>query len=211
MKIKIAITDDHPLIIHGLSQSLLTVGQFELTGTYGSAKETKDGFNITLPNVLLLDIGLPDDNGINLCAFVKQNYPGVKVLALTSFGDLAIVKSFMQRGGDGYLLKTSTSAQLIEAIEKVMKGEIYLHPEVQRIMIAGSAMSSRRADFIPKLTSREKEVLQLIADEYTTPEIADKLSLSVKTIETHRQNLFQKFGCRNSAGLIKTALERGML
>jgi DNA-binding NarL/FixJ family response regulator len=209
MGIKVSITDDHPLILDGMSKTMGSKEGLEVVGTFSTAKETKTAFEKSLPDVLFLDINLGDGNGIDLCEELKSSYPKVKIIALTSFGDLAVIKSFMQRGGDGYMLKTSTSEQLVEAIEKVMANQPYLHPDVQKLLLAGESI--RKPSFIPKLTRREKEVLKLIVEENTTAKIAEKLFLGIKTIETHRQHLLEKLEVKNTAGLVRKTIERGLL
>ncbi|RMG67090.1 MAG: DNA-binding response regulator [Bacteroidetes bacterium] len=210
--IRVAITDDHLLIINGIQELLAPLAHIQITDAYMNAAETRAGLARAVPDVLLLDINLPDGDGIQLCRELTKAYPDLKVLALTTYNQTALVKNFMRQGASGFLLKNTSLAELQEAIETVYGGEQYLQGEIREALLRSSlGAPAPHVHFRPKLTRREKEVLQLIVDELTTQEIADKLFLSPKTIETHRLNLLQKLGVRNTAGLVKTALHHGLL
>ena len=135
----------------------------------------------------------------------------MKVVMLTSFEETALVKTALRNGADGYLLKDAAEQDFLSAIENVLKGEQYIQKNVQDLMLKEAMGQKKDTSYIPKLTRREKEILQLIVDEKTTQEIADTLFLSVSTVETHRMNLISKLGVKNVAGLVKLTLERGLL
>ena len=151
------------------------------------------------------------DDGLEALKAFKKKSPGMKVVMLTSFEETALVKTALRNGADGYLLKDASEQDFLSAVESVLKGEQYIQKSVQDLMLKEAMGQKKDTSYIPKLTRREKEILQLIVDEKTTQEIADTLFLSVSTVETHRMNLISKLGVKNVAGLVKLTLERGLL
>lgn len=208
--IQLAITDDHPVVIRGLQDVLAPIPDIDVVWTAQSAADTFGQLEQTIPDVLLLDVRLPDMSGIDLCEQIVGRYPGLKVLGLSSFDQASYIHSMLQRGASGYLLKTVDGVELTKAIQKVHHGGTYLHQFLREQMKQAASPTSPQATY-PKLTRREKEVLQLILEECTTSEIAERLFISPSTAETHRLNLIQKLQVRNTAGLVKVAIERGLL
>jgi DNA-binding NarL/FixJ family response regulator len=141
---------------------------------------------------------------------LKQQ-PGLKIIALTNFEDLSFVKRMLKNGVHGYLLKNTDKLELISALKEVLSGDIYLQKDLQKRLLLNDTKSNSKNQLIPKLTRREQEVLQAIAEELTTKEISEKLFISPKTVETHRMNLMSKLGAKNSVGIIKIALENELL
>ncbi len=211
MPIKIAITDDHLMVLEGLESMLTESGKVTMVGKYKNAEETRLGIKKDQPDILLLDINLPDTNGIDLCKELLGRYRNLKVIALSNFDETSFVKRILQNGASGYLLKNTSQEELIEAIENVISGEQYLQKDLQKKLLNRSIGVKPGTSFLPKLTRREKEVLNSISEELTTQEIAEKLFISPKTVETHRMNLMNKLGARNSVGLIKIAIEKDLL
>lgn len=211
MPVKIAITDDHQLILQGFESLLENEKDIVLVGKYATAQETLDNISKDAPDVLLLDINLPDINGIDLCKTLLQTYPNLKVIALSNFDETSFVKRILSNGAQGYLLKNTNTQELVTAVSQVLKGEIYLQKDIQKKLLNKSLGKASSNSLITKLTRREKDVLQGIYEELTTQEIADKLFLSPKTVETHRMNLMSKLHTRNIAGLIKVAIEKDLL
>jgi len=211
MAIKVAITDDHLMVLQGIESLLEDNEQVELVGKFPSAQETLDNIQSNLPHVLLLDINLPDINGIDLCKQLLKLYPELKIIALSNFEETSFVKRILGNGAMGYLLKNTDKQELLNAIEAVQNGEQYLHKDIQKKLLNHSLGKKVTDALRPKLTRREKEVLNCIADELTTSEIATKLFISPKTVETHRMNLISKLGVKNSVGLIKVAIEKDLL
>ena len=209
--IKIAITEDHTIVIEGIKTLLRTDKEIVLHQSFNTINDTVDGLDETT-DVLLLDINLPDGNGISACKTLLKKFPELKIIALTNFEESSFIKQIIKNGAMGYLLKNTDKSELALAIKTVMNGERFLPPKIQDMLLNESlGKSANSAFFIPKLTSREKEILDLIIKEFTTEEIAEKIFVSVKTVESHRSNLIQKLGVKNSAGLVRVAFEKGLV
>lgn len=208
--IRVAITDDHPIVVRGLQDVLDPIPDIVVIWTAGSAAETYAQLDQEVPDVLLLDVNLPDVQGTEVCGQVTEKYTGLKVLGLSSFDQSSYVKKMLEKGASGYLLKTVAGTELTKAIVTVHEGRKYMHGPIQEQLVR-EAMGHTDTETIPKLTRREKEVLALILEECTTSEIAKRLFISQSTAETHRLNLIQKLGVRNTAGLVKIALEHGLM
>ncbi len=209
--INVAITDDHPLILNGITEIIESTPDMRLSGAYLSAEETAVGLALNTPDILLLDINLPDGNGLDLCKVYTKLYPKMRIIALTTYNQTLIVKGMIQNGAAGYLLKNTSKEELIAAITTVNNGGQYLQEDIKEVLLSSALGGKKQSSFIPKLTRREKEVLALIVDQHTTAEIAEILFVSPKTVESHRLNLIQKLGVRNTAGLVKEALIKGLL
>ena len=161
--------------------------------------------------VLLLDINLPDGNGIIACKELLVKYPNLKIIALTNFEDSNFIKQILKNGAMGYLLKNTDRKELTEAINSVTQEKRFLPRKINDILLNDSIGIENSVYFQPKLTLREKEILSLIIQEYTTEEIANEIFISTKTVESHRSNLMQKLGVKNSAGLVRVAFEKGLV
>lgn len=209
--IRVAATDDHIMVLRGIETMLKNANDITIVGTYTNGEETLQGLSQSKPDVLLLDINLPDYNGIDLCKTLCKENPKLLIIALTNFNETAFVKNIIRNGANGYLLKNTDRNELERAIKKVFNGEQYLQKSIQQKLLNESIGNTTRKTFIPKLTRREQEILNLIAEEFTTSEIAEKLFISVKTVETHRAHLIQKLEVRNTAGLVRIAIEKGLL
>jgi DNA-binding NarL/FixJ family response regulator len=205
MAIKIFITDDHYMVIEGLHSILQNDESVEWLGHAMNASSCMAFLAQQQPQVLLLDINLPDKSGIDLCKEIKDKYPAIQILGLSSFNQLSFIEKMMQNGASGYVLKNATREELVEAIESVMLGEKYLSHE------AAATMEENKNVKIPVITRREKEVLSLIADGLTNNEIAEKLFISPTTVDTHRSSLLAKFEVKNTANLIRVAAKHGFL
>jgi DNA-binding NarL/FixJ family response regulator len=208
--IQIAITDDHTIVIEGIKNMLKSNKEIEVLQSFENLKGTFENLNDSI-EVLLLDINLPDGNGINACKELLEKHKDLKIIALTNFEDSIFIKQILKNGAMGYLLKNTSKTELTEAIKEVNNGNRYLPKKISDILLNDSIGIEQSSYFIPKLTSREKEILALIIKEYTTDEIANELFVSNKTVESHRSNLMQKLGVKNSAGLVRVAFEKGLL
>lgn len=216
MMIQVFICDDHKLVAEGVSLMLAGEPGIEVSGFAHDGERVvtlvKEGEKFA--DVLLLDINLPGINGIDVCRIVKQSFPGIKVIALTMLKELSLVKLILKNGADGFLVKNAGKQEVIEAINTVMSGNRFVDDELKNLLLndfVSQAKPRSSYELVPSLSRREKEVLQLILDEYTAPEIAEKLFISQGTVETHKRNLLAKLGVRNTAGLVRMALEYDLL
>lgn len=210
--ITVAITDDHAMVVEGLKTMLLHAEGIKIVSSYHTVNDTIDGLHSITPQVLLLDINLPDGNGIHLCKQLKDNYKELKIIALSNYEDISFIKQIIKNGANGYLLKNTNKTELINAIKAVKNNQLFLPEKLQRMLLNDSlGKPSNNSFFIPTLTRREKEVLELIIKEHTTEEIAEQLFVTSKTVEAHRSNLIQKLGVKNVAGLVRVAIEKGLI
>ncbi|HEY0608929.1 MAG TPA: response regulator transcription factor [Chitinophaga sp.] len=205
--IHIAIADDHALILNGLQKIIAVDPEMEVTGAYLDGDSLLNALAEQQPDILLLDIQMPGRNGIELAGIISKRYPDVKIIALTNIEVLPQVKKMMRQGCSGYLLKDVEPAALITAIRKVHEGEEVIHERL-RAALNKNLFANNNANVI---TRREVEILRLIADEHTNPEIAEKLCISLHTVENHRNRILQKLGVKNTAGLIRKAIEQGLI
>ena len=206
--INIAIADDHLLVINGLQKIFANEADMHITGTYTNGELLLAGLTQQQPDVLLLDIQMPGKSGIELAGIVSKKFPAVKIIALTNIEVLHQVKKMLKQGCSGYLLKDVDPETLIAAVRKVAEGEQVLHEKL-KAELTGNLFGNN--DHTQVMTRREIEILQLIAEEYTNPEIAAKLHISPHTVENHRNHMLQKLGVKNTAGLIRKAMEQGII
>ena len=205
MATKVFIVDDHYMVIEGIRSLLQNEKNIEWVGHASNAASCLAFLQQQLPEVILMDINLPDKSGIDLCKEVREKYPAVFVIGLSTFNQQSFIQKMMDNGASGYVLKNATQEELMEAIETVVSGKTFLSDE------AAQSLRKNNEGEIPVLTRREKEVLELIADGLTNNEIAAKLFISVTTVDTHRKNLLAKFDSRNIASLIKAAMQMQLL
>ncbi len=205
--INLAITDDQVIILNGLQKILADVPNIRITGIYNNGDELLEALVKQQPDVLLLDIQMPGKSGIELAAIITRTYKNIKIIALTNIDVLAQIKKILQQGVMGYLLKDASPEIIIKAIETVNEGDQYIQEGLKQQLL--NSLSMLNAKQI--VTRREKEILQMIVDEFTNQEIADKLYLSLRTVENHRNNLLQKLKVKNTAGLVKIAIQEGLV
>lgn len=207
-KIALAIVDDHPIVQEGLQKLLVNAGNITITGCFTTGTDFVNFLKKHPVNIVLLDISLPDINGIDLCKEIKKLSPATSVLALSNHSERSMILQMLQNGASGYLLKNISGEELISCIDDALNGQVTFSPAVNEIM---SRPSVNELKDIPRLTKREKEILQLIADGLTTADIAGALHLSPLTVETHRKSLLQKFEVKNVAALIRAAIEQRLI
>lgn len=201
MKTKLFIVDDHFMVIEGVKSMLQQEDGIEWMGHAYNADTCLSFLQHHLPDVLLMDINLPDKSGIDLCKEVFQKYPSIHIIGLSTFNQLSFISKMLDNGADGYLLKNATKHEMLTAIETVMKGKKYLSVE------AADMVKRPDTGDIPTLTRREIEVLELIAEGMTNAEMATKLFVSITTIDTHRKHLLEKFNAKNTASLVRIAAQ----
>jgi DNA-binding NarL/FixJ family response regulator len=206
--IKILITDDHQLVIDGIKLMLAEANDLQCVGTANGGEQALELLATTSTDVLLLDINMPGMDGLETCRRVRRDFPSVKILMLSMLREGSLVKMLLNEGASGYLLKNAGKDEVLEAIRKVHRGERALSSEVLDIFLQPDAEKKRlMTSPFPSLSRREKQILQLIVDEKTTGEIAEELFISFGTVETHRRNILMKVNARNTAGLVKAAIE----
>ena len=198
MKVGIFVVDDHYMVIEGIRSLLQNEKTLDWMGHATNAESCLSFLKLHEPDVIFMDVNLPDKSGIDLCKEVKQLYPSIAILGLSTFNQQAIIKNMMDNGALGYVLKNATKEELLEAINSVSKGKVYYSLEV---------LSALRKPVPSQLliTRREKEVLLLIAEGLTNAEISAKLFISIPTVNTHRKSLLEKFDAKNTAMLISKA------
>jgi len=202
--IKVAIVDDHKILTEGLQNLIEESGIATVVGIAHSAAECRLSLGFWKPDILLLDVGLPDISGLDFCKEIKEQFPEVKVLALTTHNEYAIVRQMLDNGASGYLIKNAMSEEVLEGIETVAKGETFLCHEIDLLM-------KRSPEKNIWLSDRERELLRLISEGWTNGEIADKIFLSPETIRGYRKNLLLKLGAKNTAVLVKMAVEQKLI
>lgn len=205
MKTKVFIVDDHFLVIEGIKSMLQDDENIDFQGHAYNAESCLTFLQHYQPDVILMDINLPDKSGIDLCKEVFDKYPSIHIIALSTYNQLSFITKMLNNGALGYLLKNATKHEILSAIETVMLGRQYLSLDASEMI--------KKADThdAPPLTRRETEVLQLIARGLTNAEMAGHLFISPNTIDTHRKHLLEKFNVRNTARLIKKAVEMGLI
>lgn len=203
----ILLADDHTIVLDGLELLLST---FDFVKKVNTAVDETTLYNVMedqpMPDIILLDIVFGSSDGRELCKKLKKQYPGIKLIALTSYSDIPTVKSSIHAGFDGYLLKSEDRQTVMQALQSVAQGEQFFSPQVKNAFFQQSVTKNK-----PALTKREEDVLRLIIDEKTTKEIAEELFISEKTVENHRANLMLKLDAKNMAGLVKKAISTGLV
>ncbi|BAV08636.1 two component transcriptional regulator, LuxR family [Filimonas lacunae] len=205
--IRISMADDHIIVLSGFQKIVAEANDITIIGTYTNGDDLLKDIPVNKPDILILDIQMPGKNGIELASVIRKKYPEIKIIVLSSVEVLAQVKKILQLGCMGYLLKNIDSNTFLTAIRTVYNNEQFIHEELRKHLVNNLFTP---AHFV-KITRREKEILQLIAQEMTTQEIADKLFLSTHTIVNHRNSLLQKLNVKNTAGLMMKAVEEGLL
>lgn len=211
--IKVAITDDHHMVIEGLRNVLKAFGHIQVIATYTRAHALLKGLEAEVPDVLLLDLQLPDQPGYEIVKTLISKYPQMRVLILSGIESDYYIQDMIRQGCSGYLLKSTADKNLLaSAIQKVYEGEVFLDPSIKEALLLKMLKGKKMKESIqPKITEREKEVLQLIVQEFDNQEIANKLFISLRTVENHRYNLLQKLDVKNTVGLVKIAMKMGLL
>jgi two-component system nitrate/nitrite response regulator NarL len=210
-KIKLLLVDDHPIVLDGIKSHLCAQPDFEVVGDAANGQDALRKAKLTLPDVILMDISMPHMNGLDAMASLRKQVPNAKILVLTMHDSREYIAQVVRSGARGYLLKDSAPAELVGAIKAVHGGEVYFSPSVSKVLV--EEMADGRKPSGPEqqpLTDREREVLSLIAEGLLNKQIADRLGIGVRTIETHRERIMRKLDIHTVAGLTKYAIARGM-
>ncbi len=203
MSTRLFIVDDHYMVIEGIRTLLQGEQQIEWLGHATTAEGCLNFLKQQQPDVIFMDIGLPDKSGIDLCQEVSTLYPSIGIIGLSTFHQESYIRKMLENGALSYLLKNATCHELMQAIATVAKGKRYLSQEM--------VLALRKPADVPAVTRREREVLELIAKGMTSNEIAQQLYVSITTIHTHRKSLLSKFNQNNTAALIRTAIDHNLI
>lgn len=207
--IKIIICDDHPLINEGLQKMINDISNMMIIATAPSVTGLMDILPQNQPDVILLDINLPDGNGVDVCLAIKKKFPRVKILVISSQGDRSSLISMIRNGASGYLLKSAGAQEIENAINLVYQGGTYYSDEMQKLV--ASVLSDLLQNEQPPVTRREKEILVCLKQGLSTQQIAEKLSISPFTVETHRKNLLAKFNVGKTINMLEKASAMGLI
>ncbi|MES2111921.1 MAG: response regulator transcription factor [Bacteroidota bacterium] len=213
-KIRLAIADDHKIFRNGLKATLEDCDNFDLIIEASNGKQLIGMLTEHTPDVILMDIKMPEMDGIQTTTAVKQKYKDIKVLALSMFNEDKYIVDMMKAGASGYLLKNSEPEEIIEAIQTVYHKDYYFNEHLSITLIkqlAGNSTGSGPSQTLADFNEREIEVLRLVCQEYSNQEIADKICLSVRTVEGYRARLFEKTRSKNLVGLVIFAIKTGII
>jgi DNA-binding NarL/FixJ family response regulator len=212
--IRVAIADDHQLVIDGVQLMLEPEEDMQLVYSALNGQELLSILKTNEIDLVLLDVNMPVLNGLDTCKKINQDFPNTKVIGLSMMKEVSLIKLMLQYGANGFLLKNAGKDEVVDAIRKVYNGQNYYSTEVSDIVMNSLNTQNTKpllSHPFPQLSRREKQVLQLIVDEFTTSEIAEKLFISFGTVETHRRNILSKLGARNTAGIVRIAIEYNLL
>ena len=211
MATRILIADDHPVLRSGLRVLLAADPELEVVGEAGTGEETLLLAEELCPDVVLLDISMPGESGIETVRRLKEKLPALKVLFLTMHEEEGTLLEALNAGGDGYVIKRADQPEIIQAIRVVLRGDVYVHPAMTRALLSQPETTERPPEPVEPLTRREIDVLRLLARGNTNRQIADLLTLSIRTVESHRANLMGKLGLASRVELVTYAEEHGLL
>lgn len=203
--INLQIVDDHKMVVESLSKLISESGIAQITGVYYDLESCRNGLEQTCPDILLLDIGLPDGDGVDFCAEIAKKHPGLRIIMLTTYKEFSIAKRALQNGALGYILKNSESEEMLAGIEIVNSGEQFLCEEIDLLL------KEKRNEDVVWLGNREKEVLRYIAEGYTSKEIANLICRDEETVRTYRRNLLIKLNAKNTPAAVKKGYEMKLI
>jgi|RhiMethySRZTD1v2_1073278.scaffolds.fasta_scaffold818473_2 two-component system response regulator NreC len=212
MSIRMLLVDDHKMMREGLRALLEDVPDIEIVGQASDGREALDLVRTLSPDVVVMDVGMPELNGVEATRRIRSEHEGVKVIALSTHTDARYVHHMLEAGACGYVLKIAAADELLRAVRAVSLGRTYLSPEVAGSVVerATSPHDGGDVSAYSSLGSREREVLQLVAEGKTSAETAKLMHISTKTVETHRRNIVQKLGLHGTAELTKYAVREGL-
>lgn len=213
--IRVLVVDDHKMFVEGVQAIFSNSSEIQIVDTIFDGKDVMSVVEKTPGvDIILLDINLPNINGLELTRLISKKYPNIKILILSMYNNAEYIREVLKEGASGYVLKNTDHEELLNAIQAVYAGNSYYSQSVTQTMMNSFAKKQQGNTFDimqVKISKREKEILGLIIKEHTAQEIANMLFISLHTVETHRSNLMSKLGVRNSAGLVRVALEHGLV
>lgn len=213
-RIRVLIADDHTLVREGIVAFLKLCEDIEVVAEASDGLEAIEKAKKFNPDIVLMDIAMPKLGGMEATIELKKINPEIKILVLTQYDDKEYISRFLKAGVSGYLLKRAVGSELVSAIRAVNRGEFYLFSSIASKVVAGYLSGGKEAameDPYEKLTDREKQVLKLVAEGFTHKEIGDMLAISTKTVIAHQTNISEKLGISSRAGLIKFAIQKGII
>ncbi|NOT03111.1 MAG: response regulator transcription factor [Anaerolineales bacterium] len=212
--IRVLLADDHVVLRSGLRLLLTSQNEFEVIGEASSGTETLSLAEQLQPDLILLDLSMPVLGGLDALPTLRKLVPSTRILILTMHDDPQYLRQALKLGASGYVLKKAADAELLSAMRSVLRGEVYVHPSMTRILLEDmlpKSQSRDNKDSWSNLSEREQEVLKMVAFGHTSAEIAEQLNLSAKTVETYRARGMEKLGLRTRAALVKFALQEGLI
>ena len=214
MTIRLLLVDDHAVVRSGLRMLLESEADVEIVGEAGTAREALDGMTTLRPDVVLMDIGLPDLSGIDAAREIKQKYPETAIVALTIHEDEEYFFKMLEAGASGYVPKRAAPEELLTAIQAAANGEVYLYPSLAKLLVKDyltQEQETKDMRTLDGLTTREQEVLAHLADGASNAEIAEALNISPKTVARHRENIMRKLNLHSRSELVKYAIRKGII
>jgi two-component system response regulator NreC len=214
MTIRLLLVDDHAVVRSGLRMLLESEADVEIVGEAGTAREALDGVTALKPDVVLMDIGLPDRSGIDAAREIKQKYPETAIVALTIHEDEEYFFKMLEAGASGYVPKRAAPEELLTAIQAAANGEVYLYPSLAKLLVKDyltQEQETKDMRTLDGLTTREQEVLAHLADGASNAEIAEALNISPKTVARHRENIMRKLNLHSRSELVKYAIRKGII
>jgi len=210
-QINLLIADDHTMFLQGIISLLEQEPNITVIDKAVNGIEALEIIKKGVVDFIILDISMPEMDGIELSKILKKQHPNVKILIVSTHSNVMIVSRLIRIGVNGYLLKNAAKEELLKAINTIASGENYFAEELEEKHLTNSSKIEKQVSNLTELSSREKEILVLIAHEYNTAEIAEKTFISLNTVNTHRRNLLSKLNAKNTAGLVKYAVENGLV
>lgn len=210
-KKSVLVVDDHIMFLDGIIEIINKYDEFQIVGRAESAVTALEILESRPVDIVISDVRMPEIGGNELSTIIREKYPHIKILIVSMQNDTHIINQLLKTGVSGYILKNTGKEELLQALQCVSNGETFFSHEVESNFIKSKVLGNAHHQNPLSLTKREKEVLQLIAAEYTTNEMAEKLFISLNTVETHRRNILRKLDVRNSVGIVKRAISLGLL